>query len=97
MDFAYGAPFINVTIAIMTYYQKVYTDISAISNPDIYPTTEFYSIMKRVIDAGLEYRKMFGSDNGEINKCIKNINKLNFLTNEQKEKIYYKNAEKFFI
>jgi len=39
---------------------------------------------------------MFGSDGGDIAKMIDQINKLDFLTVEQKEKIFYKNAQTFF-
>ncbi|HUH33014.1 MAG TPA: amidohydrolase family protein [Daejeonella sp.] len=91
-----GAPYIEDTLAIMNYYRNVYADISAISNPDIFPSVEFHSIMKRLIDAGLENRLMFGSDNGDISEIIANLNDLDFLSGEQKEKIFYRNAEKLF-
>lgn len=91
-----GAPFLDDTLAIMGYYRNVYADISAISNPDIFPATDFYQIVKRLIDAGLENRLMFGSDNGDINKIIANVNSLDFLSAEQKEKLFYRNAEIFF-
>jgi len=91
-----GAPFIDDTIAIMSYYWNVYADISAISNPDIFPPNDFKYIMKRLIDAGLENRLMFGSDNGDIDKIIANVKDLDFLTEEQKDKIFHQNAEKFF-
>jgi hypothetical protein len=91
-----GAPFIEDTVAIMSYYWNVYADISAISNPDIFPKKDFYNIMKRLVDAGLENRLMFGSDNGDIDKTITNVKSLDFLSEEQKDKIFYKNAEIFF-
>lgn len=52
--------------------------------------------MKAFIEAGLEGRLMFGSDNGNIGKVIASVNQLDFLTREQKNKIFYKNAERFF-
>lgn len=91
-----GAPYIEDTLAIMNYYRNVYADISAISNPHIFPPAEFHSIMKRFIDAGLESRLMFGSDNGDITQIIANVDGLKFLSAEQKEKIFYKNAENLF-
>ena len=91
-----GAPFMDDTLAIMSYYSNVYADISAISNPDIFPSQDFYNTMKRLIKAGLENRLMFGSDNGDIAKIMANINKLEFLSQDQKDKIFYKNAEIFF-
>lgn len=91
-----GSPFLEDTIGIMSVYRNVYTDISVISNPYIVSHKEFYAIMKRLIDAGLENRLMFGSDNGDIKQAIESVNKLDFLSSEQKEKIFYKNAEEFF-
>ncbi len=91
-----GAPFLEDTIAIMGYYTNVYADISAISNPGIFRPGDFYHIVKRLVDAGLEDRLMFGSDNGDINKVVANVNSLDFLTQEQKEKIFFRNAETFF-
>ena len=91
-----GAPYLEETIAIMKYYPNVYTDISAINNPYIFPKSYFHFIMKRLIDAGFENRLMFGSDNGDIKNAIDNVKELDFLTEEQKEKIFYKNAEEFF-
>lgn len=91
-----GAPFIEDSIAIMKYYPNVYADISAINNPYIFPKKDFNSIMSRLIDAGLEDRLMFGSDNGDIKNAIDNIEELVFLNESQKRKIYYENAEIFF-
>ena len=91
-----GYPFLEETIGIMSVYQNVFIDISAITNPYIVPPKDFYAIMKKLIDAGLENRLMFGSDNGDIKQTIESVNKLDFLSSEQKEKIFYKNAEQFF-
>ena len=74
----------------------MYADISVIANPAIVPMEGFAPYMKALIDAGLEDRLMFGSDGGDIAKMIDQVNNLNFLTKAQKEKIFYKNAKKFF-
>ncbi|MDN3724196.1 amidohydrolase family protein [Aequorivita sp. SDUM287046] len=91
-----GAPFIEDSIAIMKYYPNVYADISAINNPYIFPKADFEAIMNRFIDAGLEDRLMFGSDNGDIKSAIASIEDLVILNDTQKRKIYYENAELFF-
>jgi len=91
-----GAPFLEENIAIMKAYPAVYCDISAISNPSILPAAQFEKIVKALMDAGLEDRIMFGSDNGDINAVVKSIKDLSFLSAEQKEKIFYRNAERFF-
>ncbi len=90
-----GAPFLEDTLAIMAYYRNVYADISAISNPDIFPAAAFRSMVRQLIDAGMEDRLMFGSDNGDIAKILDNIDALG-LSEQQKQKLLYKNAETFF-
>jgi hypothetical protein len=91
-----GAPYHREAIAIMKKFPDVYADISAINNPRILPPALFADIIKMFIDNGLEDRLMFGSDNADIHEMINSITKLSFLTEEQKEKIFYLNAERFF-
>ena len=80
----------------MQRYKQVYADISVISNPDIMPAAQFTKIMKTFMDAGLEDRLMFGTDNGNVEKIVAAIEALDFLSKEQKNKIFYQNAERFF-
>lgn len=91
-----GAPFMEDLIAIMKYYPNVYADISVINNPYIFSKKEFKAIMTMLLEAGLENRLMFGSDNGDIKSAIENIEELGILNELQKRKIYYENAELFF-
>jgi len=91
-----GAPYLENTMAIMKYYPNVYADISAISNPRIFPPAEFQFIMKRFLDAGFGDRLMFGSDNGDIDEILANFNAVEFLSPLEKQKILYQNAEAFF-
>lgn len=91
-----GMPYLEGTLKIMTEYKQVYADISVIANPEIVSMSDFAKYMKSLIDAGLEDRLMFGSDGGDIAKMIGQVYNLDFLTLEQKEKIFYKNARTFF-
>lgn len=91
-----GGHYYKETMGIMQQYKNVYADISVISNPEIVPSAQFKMAMEAFIEAGLEDRLMFGSDNGNIGKVIASVNQLDFLTGEQKNKIFYKNAERFF-
>jgi hypothetical protein len=84
------------TIQIMQEFPHVYSDISVIANPDIVDKARFQATMKALYDAGLEDRLMFASDNGDIGKMIAAIEELDFLTEAQKEKLFFKNAEEFF-
>lgn len=91
-----GDQYYQETISIMQENELVYTDISVISNPDIVPAERFSTIMKAFLDAGLEDRIMFGTDNGDILKVLNAVESLDFLSNAQKRKLYYQNAERFF-
>lgn len=91
-----GDQYYKETIEIMQENNLVYSDISVISNPDIVPPNKFSTIMKTLVDAGLEDRIMFGTDNGNIEKVIMAVESLHFLSTEQKNKLYYQNAERFF-
>ncbi|HEY0679989.1 MAG TPA: amidohydrolase family protein [Chitinophagaceae bacterium] len=91
-----GDQFYREAIAIMLQHNQVYADISVISNPEIVPADRFAHIMKTYVAAGLEDRLMFGSDNGDIKKIIAAVEELEFLSDRQKNKIFYENAERFF-
>ena len=91
-----GAPYHREAMSIMKQFPNVYTDVSAINNPGIIPPKMFGDIIRLFIDNGLEDRIMFGSDNGDIDIMINSITQLPFLTEEQKQKIFYLNAERFF-
>lgn len=91
-----GGPFVKECIEMMKTYPALYADISVLNNPNIIPAKDFTVVMKEFIDAGLEDRLMFGSDNADVKTCIAAIEGLEFLSVKQKENIFYKNAEKFF-
>jgi len=91
-----GAPFVKECIEMMKTYPGLYADISVLNNPNIIPAKDFAGIMKAYINAGLEDRLMFGSDNADIRVCISSVEQLDFISAQQKEKIFYKNAENFF-
>lgn len=91
-----GTPYHHEAIEIMKTFPQVYTDISAINNPNILNQEKFAAIIKLFIDSGLEDRIMFGSDNGDITTTIQSVSQLAFLTEKQKQKILHLNAERFF-
>lgn len=91
-----GAPFVKEFIDVMKTYPALYADISVLNNPEIVPPKEFASLMKLYIDSGLEDRLMFGTDNADIKTTITAVEQLDFLSSQQKEKIFFRNAETFF-
>lgn len=91
-----GAPFVKEFIEMMKANPGLYADISVLNNPMIIPPADFSALMKSFIDAGLEDRLMFGTDNADIETTTKAIEQLEFVSAKQKEKLFFKNAERFF-
>jgi hypothetical protein len=91
-----GGPYVKECIEMMKMHPGLYTDISVLNNPRIIPAKDFAAVMKEFIDAGLEDRLMFGSDNADVKTCISAVEQLEFLSAKQKEKIFLSNAKLFF-
>ncbi|MGN6399621.1 MAG: amidohydrolase family protein [Flavisolibacter sp.] len=91
-----GDQYFSDAITVMQKNKQVYADISVISNPEIVSAERFASIIRTFVEAGLIDRLMFGTDNGNIEKVIGAVKGLSFLSKDQKDKIFYQNAERFF-
>ena len=91
-----GFPFLEETIALMYRYPNVYGDLSWHQNPrEIW---EWY--LRRLVDAGLGKRLMFGSDAAPsrpqlIPQAVEAIESVSFLNDEQKRDIFCNNAARF--
>jgi hypothetical protein len=92
-----GYPFLDDTIALMGVYPNVYADLSRINWS--YPRPAFHEYLKRLIDAGLDSRLMFGTDGvgfpEALGLAVEGIESANFLTEQQKKNIFYHNAARF--
>lgn len=90
-------PFGDEMIALMYTNPNVYADLSTISW--IIPRTTFHSYLRKLVDAGLSDRLMFGSDQmiwpESIDIAIDAINSADFLSDKQKRDIFYNNAARF--
>lgn len=90
-------PFGDEIIALMYTNPNVYADLSTISW--IIPRETFHSYLKKLVNAGLSDRLMFGSDQmiwpESIDIAIDAINSAEFLSEQQKRDIFYNNASRF--
>jgi hypothetical protein len=93
----YASPLVDEMIAMMGAYSNLYVDVAA--NDWNLPRAQFYSELKRLVDAGFSKRIMFGSDPGPVPAAIgagiESIEQAPFLTSEQKRDILYNNAARF--
>lgn len=92
-----GWPMGDAMIAMLYAHPQLYVDIGILDYA--YPTRDFYAYLKRLIDAGLEKRIMFGSDNmiwpEAIGVAIRRIEQAPFLSAQQKRLILHDNAARF--
>jgi len=92
-----GYPYIEETIALMLMYQQVYVDVSALNW--LFPREEFHAYLQRLFQARLGKRIMYGSDQmiwpDAVGMSIEAIKSAPFLTEEQKQDIFFNNAATF--
>jgi predicted TIM-barrel fold metal-dependent hydrolase len=92
-----GWPFGDSMIAMMFAHPQLYVDIGILDYA--YPQADFYAYLRRLVDAGMEERIMFGSDNmvwpDAIAVAIKRVRRAPFLTDRQKQLILHDNAARF--
>lgn len=92
-----GWPFSDAMIAMMFAHPQLYVDVGILDYA--YPEADFYAYLKRLIDAGMEERIMFGSDNmvwpDAIGIAIERIRRAPFLNEPQKRLILHDNAARF--
>ena len=92
-----GYPYLEETIALMLMYRQVYVDISAIDW--LLTQEEFQTYLQRLVQARLGERIMFGTDQmiwpETVGISIDAINSATFLSEEQKQNIFFNNAARF--
>ncbi len=92
-----GWPMLDETIALMHNHERVYADISLINW--MLPLRAFHEYFRRLVEAGLADRLMYGSDAGvwpqAIGLSIEAVEAAEFLEPEQRRDIFYNNAARF--
>jgi len=92
-----GYPNLSDTIALMLMYRQVYMDISGIDW--LLTREEFHYYLKRLMQARLGKRIMFGTDQmiwpDAVRMAIDAIKSASFLTGAQKKDIFFNNAARF--
>ena len=90
-----GWPMLDEMVSVLQTYPNVYVGIGVL---DRMPDAPNY--VRRLVEAGYEDRIMYGSDQMAwpelIETSIASIEKADYLTEEQKRKILYLNAVRFF-
>ena len=92
-----GWPMADAMIAVMYAHPQLYVDVGILDYAS--PTRDFFAYLKRLVDAGMEERIMFGSDNmvwpDAIGVAIDRVRRAPFLDARQKRLILHDNAARF--
>jgi uncharacterized protein len=92
-----GYPFGDDMIAMMSQYPQLYADVSTVTW--VLSRDAFYQYLKRLMDAGVGKRLMFGSDQmrwpGKIEAAIRTIREAPFLSADERRDIFFNNAARF--
>lgn len=93
-----GYPYIDEMVALLYAHPQVYVDVGVIDWTR--PRAEFHRYLQRLVDAGFGQRILFGSDQmtwvDAIGKAVDAVESAPFLTEEQKDDIFFRNAVRFF-
>lgn len=93
-----GWPYLEETIAILMVYPNVNIDTGALAW--LLPRPAFHDILGQLVRAGFGKRIMFGSDHmfwpDAIGLSIEAIETAAFLTEDQKQDIFFNNAAQFY-
>jgi len=81
-------------VELMIAYPNVYADLSVLNS--VMPQELHAKLLRSFIEAGLEDRIMFGSDNMPVGPIIERLESFEFLSDQQWRKILYENAAEFF-
>jgi predicted TIM-barrel fold metal-dependent hydrolase len=92
-----GWPLLDETIALMHNHPQVYADLSLINW--LLPRATFHDYLRRLVEAGLGDRLMYGSDAGvwpdAIRISVEALETASFLTTAQQRNVFYNNAVRF--
>ena len=93
----YGSPNVDEMISMLYHHPQLYVDIAA--NNWGMPRKQFHDHLRRLVEAGMVKRIMFGSDQmiwpQTIGEAIETVERAAFLTQDQKRDIFYNNAARF--
>lgn len=88
-----NATFENETLALLADHATVYFDMSIVNSDT--PADVHEAALRRLVDAGLGDRIMFGSDTRPAGPILRRLESIEWLTPVQRRAILYDNAARF--
>jgi hypothetical protein len=89
-----GWPLADEMVFMLYQHPQVYAEVGLLQYTDYFPRAEYYSFLRRLVEAGFGDRILFGSD-ASLEEGIDAILEADFLTDRQKRGILCSNAARF--
>lgn len=93
LDMLGGIDYLDETFALLEEFPQVYVDMTALNSA--VPEPIHAAAVRQFIERGFGDRIMFGSDNWEAAPIVERYQNFSFLTDEQRNDIFYGNAARF--
>lgn len=87
-------PFWDETLSLLRDYPQINLDLSITNGP--LPIEQYDSSLRVLIEAGFGDRIMMGTDNLPTALVLGRLRSIEWMTEDQRDAILYKNAERFF-
>lgn len=89
-----GWPLADEMVFMLYQHPQVYAEVGLLQVQELFPRAEYYSFLRRLVQAGFSDRILFGSD-GALAEGVEAILEAGFLTEAQKRDILCFNAARF--
>jgi hypothetical protein len=89
-----GWPLVDEMVFMLYQHPQVYAEVGLLQVTELFPRAEYYSFLRRLVEAGFGDRILFGSD-GSLEEGVDAILEADFLTDRQKQEILCDNAARF--
>lgn len=89
-----GWPLADEMVFMLYQHPQVYAEVGLLQVTELFPRAEYYSFLRRLVEAGFGDRILFGSD-GSLEEGVDAILEAEFLTGQQKQDILCNNAARF--
>lgn len=89
-----GWPLADEMVSMLYHHPQVYAEVGLLQVTDFFPREEYYSFLRRLVQAGFAHRILFGSD-ASLSEGVSAILEADFLSAAQKRQILCGNAARF--
>jgi hypothetical protein len=89
-----GWPMADEMVTMLHHHPQVYAEVGLLQETTLFPRSEYYAFLERLVRAGFAHRILFGSD-ASLSEGIAAILEADFLTDQERRQILCDNAARF--